>query len=159
MGFLKNIFKPRDKFPEKKELEVPQPPPTSEELPSPEEISSIKEAVIKPRPAPKEGIIKQFPSLVEKMEKRAVEKQKEILEEREELTITKPIFIPIKSFKDIVEEVSLISNIVKESEDTLTRTIEFKEDENKEYNRWQSAFKDIQKQLIFVDKSLFGIKG
>jgi len=94
----------------KEELEVPPAPPTMEELPSPEEVATIravKEAVEKPSKT------KIVPSFVEQMEEKAFEETKELVEEREELQLRKPIFISLESFKDIIDEVSLTSNILK----------------------------------------------
>jgi hypothetical protein len=154
MGFFFKKKKEAVKLP-KEELEVPPAPPTMEELPSPEEVATIKavkEAVEKPAKT------KLFPSAVEQMEEKAVEETKELVEEREELQLRKPIFISLESFKDIIDEVSLASNILKENEDILTRINEFKEDEDKQFNKWESQLKDMQKKLIYVDKSLFGMK-
>ncbi|MBW2965510.1 hypothetical protein KY342_00230 [Candidatus Woesearchaeota archaeon] len=154
MGFFFKKKKEVAKLP-KEELEVPPAPPTTEELPSPEEVATIKavkEAVEKP--------VKQklVPSVVEQMEERAVEETKELVEEREDLRLQKPIFISLESFKDIIDEISLTSNILKENEDILTRINEFKEDEDKQFNKWESQLKDMQKKLIYVDKALFGMK-
>jgi hypothetical protein len=145
------LFRRKKKEIPEKLLEVPAAPSTAEELPSPKEVASIKavkEAVEKPRPAPS----------MERMERRAIEKQREELEEREELKLTKPLFIPAESYKELLEEIGLAKSILKENEDIITRVSEFKEDEDKEFNKWESQFKDMQKKLIFIDKTLFGIK-
>jgi hypothetical protein len=149
MGFFRR-FKKKD-IPGKG-LDVPPPPSTTAELPSSKDVTSIKavkEAVEKPRP---------FPSSMEHMETKAVEKQKEELEEREDLKLTKPLFIPADGYKELLEDLGLTKHILKENEDIIDRITNFKEDQDKEFNRWESQFKDIQKKLIFVDKALFGIK-
>ena len=149
MGFFRRFKK---KELQGKGLEVPPAPSTTEELPSPKEIASIKavkEAVEKPRP---------IPPPMERMEERAVEEQKEELEEREELKLTKPLFIPAESFKAVLEEIGLAKGILKENEDIMERMAESKEYQDKEFNKCESQFKDMQKRLIFVDKALFGLK-
>ena len=152
MGFF---FKKKKEVPRlsEKELDVPMPPPTAEELPSPEEVATIKavkEAVEKP--------VKQRPIVpsVKQMEERAVEETKEEVEERDELKLTKPIFLSLESFRDIMDEVSLTTNILKENEDILTRINEFKEVQDKQFNKWESQLKDMQKKMIYVEKTLFG---
>ena len=156
MGFF---FKKKKDFAElskeELDLDIPTAPPTMEELPSPEEVAtikSVKEAIEKP------AKIRLTPSTIELMEEKAVKETKEQVEEREGLILRKPIFISLESFKDIIDEVSLTSNILKENEDILTRINEFKEDEDKQFNKWESQLKDMQKKLIYVDKSLFGMK-
>ncbi len=143
IDFLKG--KKKEVRPPEKELEVPIAPPTAEELP---EFPSAKEIPeIKPKP---------MPPPIERIEERAVEEEKAELEEREELALKKPIFITFESFRDMMDEISLIKNILKENEDTLTRVSEFKEDEDKEFKKWQNQISDTQKKLIFADKTLFG---
>ena len=56
----------------------------------------------------------------------------------------------------MIDEIGLVNNIVKEGEGILTRVAEFKEDEDKEYHKWEAHVKDVQKKLIYVDKTLFG---
>ena len=123
-------------------LDVPPAPPTAEELP---EFPSMGEA-----PEPRKG-----PS-IEDIEQKAVEEVSEELEQREELVIKKPVFVSFETFRDMMEEVALINSILKENEDTLTRVSEFKEDEDKEFKKWQAQISDMQKKLIFADKTLFG---
>lgn len=149
MGFL-NFLKSKKKeeeLPEKRELEVPPAPPTKEELPefpSVEEFPKAKKKIEKPEITP-----------IERLEEAALEEQQEELEEREELVVKKPIFIPLENFRDIIDEIGLMNNVLKENEDTLARISEFKEDEDLEFDKWESQIKDIQKKLIYVDKTLF----
>jgi hypothetical protein len=158
MGFLDILKgKKKEELPEKRELDIPAAPPTSEELPT---FPSAKEA--KKPEITEEPIIKPAErpiSPLERMEEAAVKEQKEVLEERDELELKRPIFIPIEQFRFIVDEMGLVKNILKENEDTLARVSEFKEDEDKEFNKWESQIKDIQKKLIYADKTLFGSKG
>lgn len=153
MGFLEFLKrkKKEERFPEKKELEIPPAPPTAEELPAfptPEEI---------PKPKVKEITKPPIPT-VEKLEEGAVREEKELLEEREELALKKPIFVSLESFRDMLDEIGLVTNLLKENEDTLVRVSEFKEDEDKEFKKWESQISDIQKKLIYADKTLFGAK-
>ncbi len=148
---LKDFFKAkkRTEFPEKKGLIIPPAPSTKEELPvfpSPEEVPRIKEV-------PKSGL-----SPLEKAEKDAIITQEEELGEREELSLKKPIFVYIDAYKEMMKEVTSMSNTLKESEDGLIRVAQFKEDEDNEFKRWESHIKDIQRKLTYADKTLFGSK-
>ena len=137
----------------KKELEVPAAPPTAEELPefpSPKDIPEEMEGNI--------DVQQPLTESLDRFEQRAVESQEEVLGGREDLTLQKPIFVTLTSYKDMVDEIGLMNNILKESEDTVVRVGEFKEDEDKEFNKWESEIRDIQKKLIYVDKALFGKK-
>ncbi len=144
MNFFKKLLKKNKKHSEK--LDIPPAPPTKEELPSfpdiPKDISvpSKKEA-----PVP----------TAEQAEEKAVEEQKKELEEREDLKVKKPIFVGIENYKYMIDEVGLMKNTLKEAEDTIVRVSEFKEDEDKSFDSWQSQIEDIQKKLIYADKTLF----
>lgn len=155
MGFL-DLFKKedkREKYPDKRTLDVPPAPPTAEELPS------LPSGNINMHRIKSKEIVEDKSDYIEKMEARAVNEGKEIVEEREDISLKKPIFVPIDLFRNISDEISSTQNIVKENGDTIARIEDFKEDEDKEYNKWEIQIKDIQKKLIYVDKTLFGIKG
>lgn len=149
MGFLKFLKKKgRKEGTPKTELEIPPAPPTEEELP---EFPSPKE---KPRPivAVKKPGEERY---IEKMEEEALETQEEVMEKRPEV---KPVFVRVGAFKDVMDEIMLVNNIIKESEDTIIRVAEFKEDEDKEFKKWENQLKDIQQKLIYADQALFGTK-
>jgi len=148
---LKDFFKKgrRTKGFEAGGLEIPTAPPSKEELPTfptPEDIPEIRE-----RESPK----KRVASPLERAEEYAVRLQREELEEREDLKLKKPIFVYLESYKEMMNEVSLIQTTLKEGADSLVRVTEFKEDEDKEFNKWESTIKDIQRKLTYVDKTLF----
>ncbi|MBR9692257.1 hypothetical protein GOV06_05740, partial [Candidatus Woesearchaeota archaeon] len=58
-------------------------------------------------------------------------------------------------YKEMMKDVSIIQNTLKEGSDSLTRISEFKEDEDKEFHKWEGQIKDIQRKLIYADKTLF----
>ena len=132
---------------------MPAAPPTAEELPEFPSPKEIPEAEIE-----KEAIEKPLPSALERFEDRAVTSQEEELEERETLSLKKPIFVTLRAYKDMIDEIGLVNSLLKEGEDTLVRVAEFKEDEDKEFNKWESQIKDMQKKFIYVDRVLFGKK-
>ena len=77
------------------------------------------------------------------------------LEERDELKLRKPIFVYLDSYKEIMKEINVTQNTLKEGADSLSRVSDFKEDEDKEFKKWESHIKDIQRKLIYADKTLF----
>ncbi len=134
----------------KRELEVPPAPPVSEELPSFPSMRAGSRIRTK-------GVKGTHPSTYyDAAEEKAVREEKAELEVREELEVKKPVFVPANSFRDMLDEINLIRNVLQENEDAVTRMAEFKGDEDKEFNKWQSQLADIQKKLIFADKTLFG---
>lgn len=131
-------------------LEVPAAPPSTEELPelpSPAEMKKAEQQRMTERPLTRR---------VESAERKAVREEHAELHERGSLELKKPIFMSLKLFKDIVEEVQMVSQILKENDDTLVRVSQFKEDEDTEFKKWENSLVDVQKKLIFADKTLFG---
>ena len=149
MGF-KDFFKVKEKRKEDKdrEITIPTAPGKEElpELPSAEEIPEFKEVEKKLSP-------------LEIVEKKAFDEQREELDERDELTLRKPIFVYLEQYQEMINEVGIMQNTLKEGDDSLSRISEFKEDEDKEFKKWEGQLKDMQRKLIFADKTLFANKG
>ena len=117
------------KFPDKKELDLPPAPPPKEEMPV-------------------------FPSSIGTEDDAFVAEVKAELEEKEELT-TKPLFIYLDSYREIINETGMINSTFKEASNSLARVAKIKEEEDKEFNKWENQLKDIQKKLTYVDRTLF----
>lgn len=152
MTFL-DFLKKKKEVATEDDLDIPAAPPTSEELPVyPSSKDAPKEKVYH-----KKEIVPEEEA-VDKAEDYAVRLQKEQLAERDDLKLKKPIFVELHLYKDMVDEIGLVKNIMKENEDILTRVAEFKEDEDKEFKKWQNQILDVQRKLIYADKTLFGMK-
>lgn len=68
---------------------------------------------------------------------------------------SKPLFIDVNDFKEILEELGMMRTILKEADDAGSRTEDFAIDEDKELRKWQNSIKDIQRKLIYCEKTLF----
>jgi hypothetical protein len=133
-------------FPERDELDIPPAPPSvGEEL---ESFPSAQSTRLSP--------LSFDESPVDEVEDEAVKVVREGLQERESLELTKPIFVRYKYYKAMLDEVGQLKIILKEAEDTLDRMEDFKEDEDKEFAKWRRELDDLQRKLIYVDKTLFG---
>jgi hypothetical protein len=144
-------FKKKKELPEAK-LEIPPPPKTRKELPPPKDVATIKavkQAVERPRP--------MAPS-VEEMEEKAFEGEKKEIESREGLKLTKPIFVSIDDYKDMLTEMSLALNIQKDNDEIIEKLKELIGYKERKFEKWESQFQTIQKKLIYIDKALFEIK-
>lgn len=118
------------------ELEVPSAPSEDDEMP--EEMP-------------------EFPAIPEEFKLPEKDKLKppEIIEEtREIIEPTKPLFIEISDFKEILEELGMMKTILKEADDAGARTEEFAAGEDKELRKWESIVYDAQKKLIYCEKIL-----
>lgn len=131
------------------ELDIPPAPPSEEDLPEFPEIPEFKEKPTATAP-PKRAL----PS-AEKIEEEAFREEKRQLAMAETHEVAKPVFVRMDSFQSIISELNMIKSIAKESDDAIIRVGDFAEDQDREFNKWQSQLGDIQKKLIFIDKTMF----
>jgi hypothetical protein len=163
-------------FPELPEGVPPPPPPVPRELPSPfvEEIRSVgREAprpmvrpVLRARPAPPP--LPPFPqprrispaeiATVERMEEREVGKERKELEELKKRAPKKTIFVEINDFKELLEGIGDIREHLGEHEAILDKLVAIKNEEDRHFDKWQAQLTDLQRKLLFVDKTLFETK-
>lgn len=152
MGLLNFLGGPKSKresfdFPDRDELDIPPAPPS---------IGEELEAFPSMPSAPKESFFSVESSPIGDVEDEAVRVVKEDLDIRESLEVSKPIFVRYKLYKAVLDDVGQLKVILKGGEDTLDRMEDFKEDEDKEFVKWRRGLDDLQRKLIFVDKTLFG---
>ena len=76
-----------------------------------------------------------------------------------EVTIRRPVkkqkFITIYDFKQIQSEISNTKGILKSIDDHFSGLEETKSCGDKEYVKLYQSLQDIQRKIMFVDKSLF----
>ena len=182
MSFLKFLKKKeKGKFPEE-ELDVPPAPPSiehedlgleslGEEMPKPPELPELPPIEEEPElEMPK--IPKAFPNVP-----KDIPKKPEIPRFRPERfvpvenivkkpvarprsyggihKITKPIFIKLNSYMNVLDEIEAIKGRLNNFEEVSLRLDGLKDAKDKKFTKWNDIFKDMQKKLIFVDKTLF----
>ena len=108
-----------------------------------EEIHETKPEMIMPRPE-----IKHY----EKLERVAVTEGRAILQHKE---AKGPIYIRIDRFRNILSGTSDIKNNLKTASESITKMDEIDENRDKVFDKWHNIMMDLQKKLIFVDKTLF----
>ena len=95
---------------------------------------------------------------VQKIEEDQYEIEQDMLESLKQtrgLDFTKPLYIMVDYYRAVIEEINETRNLLKNSEDILFRLNEIKNEEDKKYESWRIEMEDIQRKLIFVDKTLF----
>ncbi len=143
LQFLKTKEKEGFKFPSKEELDIPPAPKTGK---IGEESKPVFPAVAEE---------KEEVNPIERFEKESMKIEKDELSEREDLELHKPIFVKNDLFKSMMDEIGVVGNTLKESEQIISRVGEFKSDEDKEFEKWRSQILDVQRKLIYAEKTLF----
>ncbi len=165
-------------FPGKKEYTYePELPPVNPDIPStpavdvmPEDMDQMVEqqadSISKPEIVPLGG--EEFDEAVgeevQKIEEDEFEVEQDMLDSLKEtrcLDFSKPLFVLVDNYKCVLEELSETKNVLKNSEDILFRVNELKNEMDKKYELWRTEMEDVQRKLVFVDKTLFegGMRG
>jgi len=151
------LFKKKERFglPEKGEIDIPPTPPLmQEEYPELPTFPTFEEEKTEGAGEKKDLTI----SAVDEMERQAIRGVEGELGEREELKLTKPIFVEARLYKAVMDDVGVLRNVLKDSADMLQTMSDLKDDKEKNYGVWHKQIEDIQRKLIYADNSLFGKK-
>ena len=163
-------------FPEIPKSVPPPQPPIPKELPSPfiEEIKDV--GMEAPRPAVKPVMARSSPpplpafpetkrkigaeeiASIERMESREVGKERKELRELKKRHPTKTIFVEINDFKELLEDLGDVREHLNEHEAILDKLMSIKNETDKHYDKWNAHLNDLQRKLLFIDKTIFETK-
>ena len=68
---------------------------------------------------------------------------------------SRSVYVRIEDFKAMLGTISIIRNDLRKSEETLVKLETIKNSKDRSFDRIKSHLDDLQKKLIFVDKTLF----
>lgn len=141
------------KFPEpKEELKVPELPP-SKSIFSMEKLIDREPRVDIPKPGPIEEVTRPPETTpYESFERSAVREERAVLGHKE---AEGPIFIRVDRFRDILTNTNILKNELKTASHSIVKLNEIDVDRDKVLGKWRNSMIDLQKKLIFIDKTLF----
>ena len=154
------------------QFEIPEEKPGSEEetmqeFPAfpemeeePRDFIQSKSAVIpetvpsRPMPVPKAPEEEQpMPTdIYPRMERRLFAHEKRLLRERPS---AKTIYIRVDNFKAALGSINIVRSDLRKSEEALAKLENMKNAKDKSLDKMKSSLDDLQKKLIFIDKTLF----
>jgi hypothetical protein len=140
--FPKPMEARKPKFPRPRPLfgvQKPRPVADEQQLPPKPEIKVPKKAALEIKP-------------YERMERAAVREEQAVLRHKE---AKKAIFIRVDRFRDILTGTYTIRNNLKTAEQSIVKLNEIDANRNKVLEKWGNVMADMQKKLIFIDKTLF----
>ncbi len=88
-------------------------------------------------------------------EEQAVKEEEEELEEIHEHSNARPIYVEGTIFKQMLTDISIMNNQLKESYDALEKVKAIEKRKDTKFNNFKSSLLNVQRKLIFVDKLLF----
>ncbi|MBW2983658.1 hypothetical protein KY361_00930 [Candidatus Woesearchaeota archaeon] len=78
-------------------------------------------------------------------------------EEKVGMRVTEgPIFIRADNYRYVLDELSVARNIVKESGELFAGIENISSSSEQAYENWRLCLEDVERKLLYVDKSLFG---
>ena len=72
-----------------------------------------------------------------------------------ERTVPESPFIRMEHFRDVMDEISLIKNELKEMDNLFISLDDVKSEKDAQFEKWQKVHMDMQRKLIYMDKTLF----
>lgn len=170
MGFLKFLKKKEGAVSKEEELDLPPAPPAigdedlgleslGEELPKPPELPELPEVEEEPEEKIIDEVKPEIPSFEperfeEKIEE-PVREEKVPLKVHKPEEVTKPIFLKLSQYKEVLDNIDMIKDNLNNFEEASIRLDELKDIKDNKFTKWNAHFKDVQKRLGFVDKTLF----
>jgi hypothetical protein len=67
-----------------------------------------------------------------------------------------PIFVKIDEYKDILDTINMIKTKIREAKETLDEIHEIKTKEDNEIDQWKMNIEEVERRMLFIDKTLFG---
>ena len=69
--------------------------------------------------------------------------------------IFKPGFVEQKDYKDVLDELSQVDAVIKQSQENLKELNEIKAESDTKLQEWRNNLEDIERKLLYIDKTLF----
>ncbi len=66
-----------------------------------------------------------------------------------------PVYVRIEEYKDVLDVMNMIRNKIDEAKETLAKINELKNEEDAELELWHTGLEEVERKVIFVDKTLF----
>ena len=119
---------------------------TDFEMEPEEPMPQIEEEYHEREPKPRRA------SPYERFSRGAVTEEKGILEHKD---AKGPIFMRVDKFRSVLRNISEVRGSLKVSNEILSRLNEIDANAEKGFEKWKNVMADLQKKLVFVDKTLF----
>jgi hypothetical protein len=124
-----------DELPEIPDMEIPEPPPNLRSELSPLELEKLE----------KEYLGKRI----------VIEDVEQPFEYKRHKGVKKPLYVRTDDYRKMLENFIDIKQQLTESDETLFRIENIKKNKDNEFNDYKRSIEDIQRKLIFIDKTIF----
>ena len=115
-------------------------PPAIPEPAQPKEVLASEDARFTP--------LDDYP----KMEKRLFAQERKLLHQRPD---AKTIYVKVDKFKAALGSINVVRSDLRKSEEALMKLESIKNSKDRSFDKARNSLDDLQKKLIFIDKTLF----
>lgn len=153
------------------EAELPPPPPPEfklpelpsvhmDEEPEVEKLHEIETRAPRPEPVTVRRIIpaptlQDFRPEPEFRPQMSRPPPPKIEESRPHMMPTRPIFVRSDRYQEIISSIGTVRSEMKQADDVMLRLDEIEKERGAQFTRWRNELEDVQRKLVFVDKTLF----
>ncbi|MBN1386447.1 hypothetical protein JW968_05750 [Candidatus Woesearchaeota archaeon] len=66
-----------------------------------------------------------------------------------------PVYVRVEEYRDVLDAMNIIKAKINKAKATLAKLNELKNKEDNELAYWKNALDDVDKKVVYIDKSLF----
>ena len=142
-----------DLYTEEPELKIPDLPPLEEES------KFVPKPPVKETPLPKKGLIKpEFKGPFEE------EAEHDITEKKIPPSTVHPVrkharkgprYVSLSNFREMLGDITTLRKNLRRSDELLQNLFRSREEKDRDFEKWNNIMEDMQKKLIFIEKTLF----
>lgn len=140
-------------FPTEPEMEEPQPMGNAAPIPPISMPYAPAQGPVQPKevPASEEPRFTHLDAYP-KMEKRLFAQEKKLLHQRPD---AKTVYVKVDRFKAALGSINVVRSDLRKSEEALMKLESIKNSKDRSFDKARNSLDDLQKKLIFIDKTLF----
>lgn len=65
------------------------------------------------------------------------------------------LFVDVAQYSSVLDELDKLKTIIAKGQDTMNEIMSMKSEEDAELDRWRNVLEDMERKLLWVDKTLF----
>lgn len=73
----------------------------------------------------------------------------------EEIDFSKPLFVPADKYRYVLDTLPSLKTHISTIDLGIIKTVEMESNKEAKFNKWQNSLEDIQRKIVFIDKTLF----
>jgi len=134
---------------------IPPPPKPMEEIPMPKELAKPEPHDITPHVEP--TMPEHLPPPMHKVTHKELEEieEPEVSWGHPKRDVTKPVFVNVADYQDIMNGIDKIRHTLSDSEDIISKLNDLKNAEDKVFEDWRTQIEDIERKLTYIDQVIF----